>query len=287
MKSLQQAAPIILIAFFFISVQAQKKGLESISTHDLKMHMEFLASDELEGRNTGEPGLQIAARYLAVQARQLGLQPAGQANDFFQPFTILERAYDREQSQTTIMTPGSESVINKDPFYVLPVVKKEKTIIEGEVVFAGYGIKDDNNGYNDFKDIDIKDKVVLIMNRAPMNEEGTEAQFDSDKWSGMRSFQHKVEYIYSLQPKAVMLVFDPKSGFQSIEDMNPGIANYLGSSRSLKLEEHDNPIQEDTPKTIFIHRSLADQLLEGSGRTLKELQLEIDRNLAQRSHRSG
>jgi len=114
MNSLRQAAPIILIAFFLNPVRAQKKGLESISTHDLKMHMEFLASDELEGRNTGEPGLQIAARYLAVQARRLGLQPADPDNDFFQLFTILERAYDREHSQAAIITPGSDPVLKNE-----------------------------------------------------------------------------------------------------------------------------------------------------------------------------
>ena len=283
MNSLRQVAPIILIAFFLNPVRAQKKGLESISIHDLKMHMEFLASDELEGRNTGEPGLQIAARYLAVQARRLGLQPADPDNDFFQPFTILERAYDREHSQAAIMTPGSDPVVNKDPFYIFPPVKGEKTTIEGEVVFAGYGINDENHEYNDFEEIDIKNRIVLIMNRAPMNEEGTEAQFDDDKWTGMNSFQYKMPYIYSQQPKAVMLVFDPKSGFKSIEDVNPGIANYLEKSKKLKTDEQDNPMQGDAPKTVFIHRGLADQLLEGSGRTLKELQLEIDRNLAPQS----
>jgi len=283
MKSHQQVVPIILIAFIFISVKAQKKGLESISTHDLKMHMAFLASDELEGRNTGEFGLKIAARYLAVQARQLGLQPAGQTHDFFQPFTILEKAYDRENSQTTIKTTDSDPVISNDPFYIFPSVKGEKTAIEGEVVFAGYGINDENHGYNDFEGIDIKDKIVLIMNRAPMNEEGTETQFDTDKWTGMSSFQYKMPYIYSQQPKAVMLVFDPKSGFQSIEDMNPEIADYLEKSRSLKIEEPESPLIENSPKTVFINRSLADQLLEGSGRTLKELQLAIDRSLAPHS----
>ncbi len=283
MKLLQQVVPVILISFFLNPVRAQKRGLESISVHDLKMHMEFLASDELEGRDTGEPGLQIAARYLAVQAGQLGLQPAGQANDFFQPFTILEKAYDREHSQTTITTPGLDPVINKDPFYFFPAVKGKKTTIEGEVVFAGYGINDDDHKYNDFEDIDIKDKIVLIMNRAPMNEEGTEAQFDNDKWTGRQSFQYKVPYIYSQQPKVVILVFDPKSGFQSMEDMNPGLANYIGKSRRLKMEEQDNPMPVNTPIIVFIHRSLADQLLEGSGRTLKELQLEIDRNLAPQS----
>ena len=57
-------------------LQAQKKGLKSINQHDLKQHMLFLSSDELKGRDTGEPGLEVAARYLAVQAEALGLKSA-------------------------------------------------------------------------------------------------------------------------------------------------------------------------------------------------------------------
>jgi len=71
MKVLTAFISVILFSF---SLYAQKKGMESINIHDLKMHMKFLASDELERRDTGEPGLQVAARYLAVQAEQLGLQ---------------------------------------------------------------------------------------------------------------------------------------------------------------------------------------------------------------------
>ncbi len=283
MKILPKIVAVILVSLFLVPLQAQKKGLESINEHDLKMHMLFLASDELEGRNTGEPGMNIAAKYLEVQAEQLGLKLANPKNGFFQPYIIREKVSDWKNSHATITSSGKDPVVNNRSFYVFPSPDGDQTIIEGEVVFAGYGINDVEHGYNDFENLDIEGKVVLIMNRAPMNEEGTETQFDNDKWNRRQNFRYKLQYIYSQQPKAVLVVFDPKSGFKSIEDMNPGIANYLGKSRSLKKEDNDTPMGGTQPKMVLIHRSVADQLMEVSGKSLKELQLGIDRNFTPQS----
>ena len=137
MKTSYYLTSVILISFFLVSLQAQKKGLESINVHDLKMHMLFLASDELEGRNTGEPGMNIAARYLAVQAEQLGMKSADPQNGFFQPYVIRESAYDFSNSHITIQTTGKDPVVNNRAFYVLPASHGDKFLIEGEVVFAG------------------------------------------------------------------------------------------------------------------------------------------------------
>lgn len=264
-------------------LQAQKAGLQSISSEELKMHLQFLSSDELEGRDTGEPGLQIAARYLAVQAGHLGLLPLDADKDYLQPFYIREKAYDWENSHTTISLADSVTSVNRKSFYMFPAPQGDKTVIEGEVVFAGYGINDETHNYNDFENIDIKDKVVLIMNRAPMNEDGTEAQFDNDKWSGMQNFQYKMQYIYSQEPKAILIVMDPKSGMQSIEDVNPAIARYLGKSRELKPDKDVGAGPGAPAGMVLIHRSVADDLLEASGKSLEDLQLEIDQNLAPRS----
>ena len=127
----------ISIILFSIPLYAQKKGSESINVHDLKMHMQFLASDELEGRDTGEPGLQVAARYLAVQAERLGLQAADADGDYMQPYIIEEKAYDLENSHVAITVGDTLVTINSDPFYILPAPFGDQTIIEGKVVFVG------------------------------------------------------------------------------------------------------------------------------------------------------
>ena len=284
MKTLQAPLALLAIALLAIPVQAQLSGLESISSDELKTHMQFLASDELEGRDTGEPGLQVAARYLAVQAEALGLQPLDADMDYLQPFLITNKAYDRERSHIAITGAGGNVVLNEDPFYVFPPPPGDQTTFEGEVVFAGYGINDKEHAYNDFENIDIQDKVVMIMNRAPMNEDGTEAQFDNAKWTDMQNFQYKMMYIYSQKPRAVLMVMDPKSGMQSIEDINPAIARFLSRSRELKTEEKEESSPAgNRPGMILIHRSVADQLLASSGKNLKDLQLEIDRDLKPQS----
>lgn len=284
MKRFLYSAAFLFIFASFLPLLAQKKGMESINTKDLKRHMQFLASDELEGRDTGEPGLQVAARYLAVQAESLGLQPLDKDKDFLQTYYIQEKAYDRANSGITITAADSTVSSSPEAFYMIPSPGGDHTVIEGEVVFAGYGINSEEDNYNDFEHIDIQDKVVLIMNRAPMNEEGTEAQFDNGKWTGMQNFQYKMQYIFSQQPRAVMLVMDPKSGMQSIEDVNPAVAKYLSKSRGLKA---DDSVEDDGPGSmpgmVLIHRKVADLILASTGKNLKDLQLEIDRNLAPQS----
>ena len=156
MKTLQKSLVLILIAFLYLPLQAQKAGLQSISPEELKMHLQFLASDELEGRDTGEPGLQVAARYLAVQAEHLGLVPVDTDQDFLQPYIIREKSYDRENSHVTITVADSVSMVNRQSFYMFPAPQGDRTVIEGEVVFAGYGIHDEKNNYNDFENIDIQ-----------------------------------------------------------------------------------------------------------------------------------
>jgi hypothetical protein len=200
-----------------------------------------------------------------------------------QPFFIEEKAYDREKSHITVTAPDSSSVKCSEPFYMFPSPGGDFTLIEGEVVFAGYGINSEEHAYNDFQDIDIQDKVVLIMNRAPMNEEGTEAQFDNAKWTDMQNFQHKLQYIFSQQPKTVLLVMDPKSGMQSIEDINPAVARYLSKSRGLKKDKESSPGPFNMPGIVLIHRNVADQVLTTAGKDLKDLQLEIDGDLTPRS----
>ncbi|MDF1576005.1 MAG: M20/M25/M40 family metallo-hydrolase [Bacteroidales bacterium] len=285
MKQFRYVIAFLFVIFSVQPLRAQKTGLESININDLKRHMQFLASDELEGRETGSPGLQVAARYLAVQAESLGLLPLDKDKDYMQPYLIRERAYDRENSSITISAADSVSVSCTEPFYFLPAPGADHTVIEGELVFAGYGINSEEHGYNDFANIDIQDKVVLIMNRAPMNEEGTESQFDHGKWTGMQNFQYKMPYIFSRQPRAVLIVMDPKSGMESIEDVNPAVARYLSKSRVLYTEdvEQEGTSSVNRPGMVMIHRRVADQLLAKAGKNLGDLQMEIDQNFSPQS----
>jgi hypothetical protein len=269
---------ILLLSVISLSLSGQKPGSKSITIPELEAHISFLASDELKGRDTGDDGLLIAARYIASQARFLGLDPLDDDRDYYQYYSLMERSYDDAKSGITISGPMDESRVYREEFIVLPRNLHSDLIIEGRVVFAGYGIKDDDHGYNDFEDIDIEDKIVLIMTRAPLDEDGLNFQFDSEKWGSSHNLQYKLQYLSENHAKAVLLVFDPKSGVQSMSEVNPRIAAYLSSDLDLKKDEVQKK-DNDRLKTIMIHRNVADGLLEGSGKNLEELQKEIDRDL--------
>jgi hypothetical protein len=283
MRAIHRLGQVLLVSLCILPAQAQKEALASINSLDLKAHMQFLSSDELEGRDTGAPGLYVAARYLACQAEKVGLKPVKEEDGYFQHYIIHERAYDLEKSHAQISVPGRDVVINRDPFYLLPLAEGDLTVLEGEVVFAGYGINDQENAYNDFQNIDIEGKVVLIMSRAPMNEEGSEMKFGNESYGGLQSFRRKMPNIYAQNPKAVLVVYDPKSGIQSVDEVSPGMASYFSRSRSLDQDNSAPAPKVDRPALVMIHRSLADQLLEPSGKNLKDLQLEIDTDFAPHS----
>lgn len=289
MKNRKPFIGILIITVISTPLFAQKKGLESINQQDLELHMDFLASDELKGRATGDPGLLIAARYLAAQLKHLGLILPDKQNGYYQNYTISEKTYDREKSRIHIISDGSDVIVNQDSFYIWPPATAKTTSIEGEVVFAGYGINDSANNYNDFQDIEIKDKIVLFMDRGPINEDGSESQLGNEKWSEPGNFHYKIAYLKEQKPRALLEVHDPKSGFNSLRESFPQYVSYVESMKSLKSDKEESGSgSEETgksvsPDMIDIHRSLADQLLNTTGKNLADIQKEIDSTLRPQS----
>ncbi|WP_338872931.1 M20/M25/M40 family metallo-hydrolase [Spirosoma sp. SC4-14] len=129
----------------------------SITKAEVEAQTRFLASDELQGRRTGEIGNQIAARYIAEQFRQLGLKtPPGQ-NDYLQTIA-LERV--KAASKATLIVGTDTLRLGKD----LVVMAGEPTRISGEVVYAGYGLTDGDDGY---KGRDVKGRIVVLQGGSP------------------------------------------------------------------------------------------------------------------------
>lgn len=249
-----------------------------IIASDLRSHVEFLASPFLMGRADGEPGLEIAARYLASQAELLGLKPAN-SGSYFQPYTIIRKSLDSKESYVRLVS-STDSLRITEPLYNLVPTGPDDISLEGEVVFAGYGIKSDKYKYNDLEGIDVSGKILLVMQRAPMSDDGKKSLFSEPEWMNEMSLQLKLGNLFTAKPKAVLFVADPKSGSRSLAESNPGFAGYLTSKSTLKgSKEIENPFMALMPKVLFIDRSLADALLMGTGTTLEELQTKIDSQL--------
>lgn len=274
-----------LVTMAPVSVYSQRNidSEKKITYSDLESYVSFLASPLLKGRKDGEEGLEIAAQYIASQAKLIGLKPAN-GSSYFQPYPIVRKSMDPDQTKIQIISDIKDTVTLKDPFFQLVPTGPSDLIIEGEVVFAGYGIKADKYKYNDFANIQMEGKILLIMERAPMSEDGKKCQFAEPNWSTSLNFQMKLPALMFSKAKAILFIPDPKSGYKSLSESGPGFAGYLNTSVTLKSEkEVVNTFMQAMPKVIFINRSVADALLNGSGHTLEELQKKIDSTLTPNS----
>ncbi|MBE3087143.1 MAG: M28 family peptidase [Bacteroidetes bacterium] len=265
-----------------VSLYSQKNqnSINQITSSDLESYVSFLASPLLKGRMNGEEGLEIAAQYIASQAKLTGLKPAN-GTSYFQPYAVMKKTMDPNKTKVQIISNGKDTVTVKEPMFQLVPTGPSDFTLDGEVVFAGYGIKADKYKYNDFDNLKTEGKILLVMDRAPMSENGEKCLFEEPNWSSAMSFQMKLTTMIYSKAKAILFVSDPKSGFQSFDESNPGIAGYLKSKVTLSSEKPEivNPFMAGMPKVIFIHRIVADELLKGSGHSLEELQKSIDSTL--------
>ncbi|HOO99431.1 MAG TPA: hypothetical protein PK766_07705, partial [Bacteroidales bacterium] len=183
---------LLLITFFTGSAISQKKdsGIQNITARDLESHMSFLASPLLRGRENGESGLEIAQQYIITQARLMGLKPAS-GNSFLQPYVIEKSIMHPEKTMISITGSNGETVTIRKPLYqILPTGPADFTV-SGEVIFAGYGLRQDRYGYNDFDGIDAKGKILLVMWGAPTTDDGKKYLFEGVDWSSFMSVQAK------------------------------------------------------------------------------------------------
>ena len=282
----------VIILTFTASIpsysQKMNKSAGRITASEMESYVSFLASPLLKGRMNGEEGLEIAGQFIATQAKLLGLKPANK-NSFFQPYSVNRKTMDPDKTRFEIITAVKDTLLLKDQIYQLVPVGPTDFVLEGEVVFAGYGIKSEKYKYNDFDSLNTEGKILLIMGRAPMTEDGKKSRFEEPEWNSEMSFQLKLMALMALKPKAVLIVPDPKSGFQSLGESSPGLAGYLNSKTSLKggKEQNTNPFMGMLPKVIFINRSVAEALLKGTGHDLEELQKSIDETLKPHSFSFG
>src|SRR5919108_84342 len=136
--------------------------VSDLSADRYQKHVAYLASPEMKGRASGSPELDRAADYIAQQFRLFGLRPAGDNNTYFQNFQITTGA--QLGAQNELRLNGTNLKPNDD---FVPILFSNTAEFEGQVVFAGYGITAPEMHYDDYRGIDVKDKIVVVFRHEP------------------------------------------------------------------------------------------------------------------------
>ncbi len=137
--------------------------LLAITPQAMRAHVNFLASDALEGRAAGTRGYDVAAAYVAAQFEAAGAEPAGDDGTYLQ--NVRFRTFLVDRSKSSFRIDGAAFAHGRD---VLIVPGAEATLaVEAPVVFAGFGIVAPDLGRNDFEGLDVRGKIVAMLLGAP------------------------------------------------------------------------------------------------------------------------
>lgn len=132
-----------------------------IEAEQLRYHLEIIAGDAYEGRETGKPGQKMAATYIANYFSGIGVPPCVNGG-YFQEFPLRS-----EGIEHTSFKFGGKSYSFKEDYYFFPGFPT--TVLEGSsVVFVGYGVEDES--YSDYANIDVSNQVVLMLDGEPVRE---------------------------------------------------------------------------------------------------------------------
>lgn len=158
-------------------VSAQKKDKQAvkmastITTDDLKKHLYTIAGKEMEGRNTPSPGLEKAADYIESHFKSLGLLPGNNGS-----YRQLYPLYKDSMIGASLKVNGKDIELNKD---FQPMANNYAAEMRfSEVVFAGYGISDGDNR-DDYKDLNVTGKLVMILDGTPPGYKPSQTGFRS------------------------------------------------------------------------------------------------------------
>ncbi len=158
------------------------------NVENIKGHMHFLADDLLEGRDTGSRGHEIASLYIATEFQRYGLVPAGDNNTFMQRVSFRKGLLVQESPAFSFTKNGKSTDFKfLDDYLVSPDLAHVNANVSAPLVFVGYGIVSPELNHDDYADIDVKGKIVVVLSGKP-------TRFPSEVGSHVSSGSQKTTY---------------------------------------------------------------------------------------------
>jgi aminopeptidase YwaD len=223
--------------------------------------VKILAAPEMDGRASGTPGAERAARHIAEVFRAAGLRPGGDGGQsYFQTFSVPTGTRLGPANTLTLMAPAPRAFAHGTDF--VPLAVSIDGAVEGDVVFAGYGITANELHYDDYAGIDARDKIVIALTGDPRADDQS-SPFRRPEAFHYSQRTHKIINAREHGARAILLVAHPRE------------ADTLPVLRGLS--------QPQGLVAGFVTRATADSLLAPGGRPLADLAAAIDRTLAPQS----
>lgn len=230
---------------------AQSAESPEITVEELKGHIGYLASDDLEGRKPGTPGIEKAANYIVEQLKKLEATPAG--DDYFQTLEIVTEMKLGEGNMLSF--GGFKGKVEED---FIPLNISENGEVTASAVFVGYGfqIDEDSLKWDDYSEMDTEGKWVIIMRGSPSGAGGHGA----DPYENHSSLRKKI--LTARDNKAAGVMFVTGKEFQEADDL-------------IKLSFSRRETPAGLP-ALHIKREVFNSLIADAGITIDDLEKNIN-----------
>jgi Zn-dependent M28 family amino/carboxypeptidase len=171
-------------------------------------HVRVLASDDFQGRKPGTPGEEKTVAYLVERFRKLGLKP-GNGSSFIQQVPLVEITAAADATLTATGRSGARSLLyGKDMLIWTKRAQPAVQVQRSELVFVGYGIAAPEYAWNDYADIDVRGKTVLVLANDPGYASKDPTLFKGNSMSGYGRWAYKIEEAARQGAAGVLLVHD-------------------------------------------------------------------------------
>ena len=151
---------------------ASKARTPKVDAERIRAHVKYLASDELEGRGTGQKGGERAAAYVAQEFSSYGLLPAGENGTYFQNVPMVGVKTLPETAFVLAPANGEEMPLKLlDDYVTANEQQMESAVIDAPIVFVGYGITAPEYRWDDYKGYDLKGRVALLFVNQPKSDD--------------------------------------------------------------------------------------------------------------------
>ncbi len=149
---------------------AERRAADSLNDRELRGHIRFLSHDLLEGRAPGTRGDRLAQEYISSQMELIGLEPAGPDGSWFQEFGLVGITGNPQTLQLKGTKGSAQLAFHTDFIAGSGHQRAQSKLEDAELVFVGYGIVAPEYGWDDYKGMDVKGKVLLFMNNDPESD---------------------------------------------------------------------------------------------------------------------
>jgi Zn-dependent M28 family amino/carboxypeptidase len=238
------------------------QALETINPERIRAHVRFLSHDLLEGRGTGQRGGDIAAEYIATQFALYGLKPAGDNGTYLQKVPMVGITPSQETTFSLIPASGSRMTLKVlDDYVSYDQTQQPQSDVDAPIVYVGYGIHAPEYNWDDYKDTDVRGKVLLMLVNEPTS--------DDPKFFKGKALTYYGRWTYKYEEAArrgavgVLLIHQNEMAsypWEVVRNSNSGEKAYLKLDGTPKLKA-----------AAWIQLGVARKLVNGAGLNLEKL----------------